>query len=328
MLISKSDEELSKACRVRFFEKGYAPWAYWESERTGFGKLFRRRSFFPPILPLMVSSDHYVDPLVSRRANEFDCKAYAYLTWNKRKADLLSASGINALHVQHPWLREIKKMRRIRSEIQPNGTLVFWPHSHGTLTQDINVAEFFDELTALGPEYEPFTICLSSHDVERDLHKDLRHLGLPIVTAGAITSQRFPDDFLNLLVRFSYTAGPHSSSHTFYSLAMGIPFRLVAQQSFRYRRRDAGGKAGDVYDQIAEDYPDLTDRETIYAFHAELKKHHESLPDRLHDFAYDQMGGNSTTSRRDFTLVIWKALIHDCRRVIPLYLRKFRKSAT
>ncbi len=70
--VGMSDLQLEEKCVPGRFSKGLSPWAYWESERTGFGRQFRRRAFYPSILPLMLSSDHYVDPLVTLRDNEVE----------------------------------------------------------------------------------------------------------------------------------------------------------------------------------------------------------------------------------------------------------------
>lgn len=62
--------KLEDRAKVRRHEMGIARWSDWTSERTGFGRLFRKRAKYPSFLPLRISSDHYVDAHTGIRDDE------------------------------------------------------------------------------------------------------------------------------------------------------------------------------------------------------------------------------------------------------------------
>lgn len=323
--VGMSDLQLEEKCVPGRFSKGLSPWAYWESERTGFGRQFRRRAFYPSILPLMLSSDHYVDPLVTLRDNEVDSQAKAYLTWNYTKMQRLRKAGVAAYHVKHPWSSLLLRWSECLPLCNRRGTLVFWPHSNDLVMPEMQLERFVAALHQLGDEYEPFAICLTSHDVEKGVHKSLRQFGLPITTAGALTSQSFPEVFLGLISRFRYTAGPGLGSHVYYALALGIPFRLVDPTSFRYRSVGKDGAPGQVYDDLSEDYPDPVDREIIDDLMDSLKSPYEDVPMHLREFASHQLGESAGMSRARFSILAWSVLLRSPIQVLRLYLRPLKE---
>lgn len=77
---------LEKLAKGFWLEKGLAPWASWESERTGFGLGFRFAASFPLFLPLLFTSDHYAAPITELRANETRNKYGTHLCWYSPKA--------------------------------------------------------------------------------------------------------------------------------------------------------------------------------------------------------------------------------------------------
>lgn len=301
-----SNESLESLSRASRLELGLSRWSSWESERTGFGRLFRRRAHYPDILPLRVASDHYVSPLVALRPNEVRSGQSVYLTWNARKAGILRDHGVNAHFVRHPWLDGPKAW--FEQPQNASGTLVFWPHSHQTLTQDFDEGAFLAELHSLGPTYQPFSIMLSSHDIGVGLHKRLRRYNLPIYTAGDLLSQNFPSRFYNILRTHRFAVGPHVSTQTYVCLQMGIPYRVVGRSSFQYRRLLADGSVGEVYDEFSEDFPDPLDLEAINQFYDRLEGEILSVPHDLRSHASDLMGMKSPQSDKEFARLIWRAL--------------------
>ena len=322
-----SDRQLEQACSSTKLSQGLAPWAFWESERTGFGRLIRRRALFPSCLPLMVASDHYVDPLVTMRDNELNTRANTYLTWNHRKMQILRQFGVRAYHVRHPWLSLLKRISQSVPENDRHGTLIFWPHSNDLVTPRVELHSFLADVRQLGESYEPFVICLMSHDVDAGLHKSLRSLGIPITTAGSVTSQNFPRKFLGLVSRFRYTAGPNLGSHVFYSLSMGIPYRLVGSMTLHRGQIDQDLGIGEEFDDLSEDYPDPVDRREIEALMDLLRKHHTTVPPNLIHFSDQQMGAGAKISRIRFALLIWGAFCRDPLGVARVYSRALSRKS-
>ena len=312
-----SDAELEKLAKSRRLTQGLAPWASWESERTGFGRLFRRRALYPPFLPLMFASDHYVYPLVSKRNNEVSHDSAFYGTWNEAKHRMLENEGIKALYIKHPWL-DLRE-RNFKHLVRGSGTLVFWPHGHERLAPEMKWDCFRNAIEDLPSRYHPVSICLSSYEIQRGEHRNLRKLGYPLTTAGDLMDQRFPQRFYRMIQMFAYTAGPHSSTHVYLSLEAGFPFLLFGRECFEYRQRMPDGSLGDRYDATLSDFPDPSDHKVELAFLERLEEQMVDVPQELMIHSRRQMGCDSPVTRRQFSGAVWRALWTERQKALRLY---------
>ena len=150
-----SDAELEDLSGGKFFENGKSIWATWESERTSFGKTFRKMFRYPSFLPLFFSSDHYVDMLTSIRPNEVQPIYPLYFSWNYKKCKILRDQfKVNAVHIEHPWMSYRRKHFPEHSKAG-NGTLLFWPHSHGSLKVNVDFDLLRKELGKIPQIFHP-----------------------------------------------------------------------------------------------------------------------------------------------------------------------------
>lgn len=312
-----SDAELEHLATSHRLARGLAPWASWESERTGFGRLFRKRALYPSFLPLMFTSDHYIYPLVTKRRNEVSHELAFYGTWNQPKCQMLQDEGVEALHIKHPWLdlRELHFKHLTRGQ----GTLLFWPHGHDTLAPEIELDCLLTAITDLPSRYHPVSICLSSHEIQRGEHRNLRKLGYPLTTIGDLMDQRFPNRFYRALQMFAYTAGPHSSTHVYLSLEAGVPFLLFGRGCLQYRQRLPDGSLGDPFDPTLNDFPNPSDREVELAFLKQLEGHMDDVPLDLQLHCRQQMGCDSPVTRKQFSVATWRALWTERNKALRLY---------
>ena len=312
-----SDAELEHLAKSNRLAKGLAPWASWESERTGFGELFRRRALYPWFFPLMFSSDHYIYPLVTKRSNEVSHGLAFYATWNEAKFKVLQDESVRALHIKHPWLH--LRERRFRDLARGQGTLLFWPHGHDTLAPVMNSDCLLTQLAELPSRYHPVSICVSSYEIQRGEHRELRKLGYPLTTIGDMMDQRFPSRFYKAIQMFAYTAGPHSSTHVYLSLEAGVPFLLFGRECFHYRQRLPDGSLGDRYDATLNDFPNPSDREVELAFLKRLENQMENVPQDLLLLCHRQMGYESQVTRKQFSVAVWRALWTERQKALRLY---------
>jgi hypothetical protein len=318
--LGMSDEQLESLSKTRRISMGLSPWATFESERTSFGRLFRRRALYPAFLPLMISSDHYVSPLTVLRDNESHSGQGAYFSWNRTKVHRLQAAGVNAYHTVHPWMAWRRKHFH-RAEVT-RGTIVFWPHSHQTLTPEIDESEFIARLLGLPEDFHPFTLCISSHDIDKGLHRVLRRFDIPIVTAGDIKSQSFVQRFYHLLEEAKYAAGPNVGSQTFYCLEAGIPYRLVGEDLFSIRVIEPDGGLGARYDDISVDFPEPEERERFLEFRNSLALDVVKVTDEQFVIARSNLGLDSEMSRFQFSCVVWGEAVRNFPSLIRLWFRR------
>lgn len=304
-----SDKKLTRLANRPFWEKGLTPWMAWESERTGFGLGIRVGGFFPNFLPLAVKSDHYADPITAERQNEVDNEWGLYLTWFPTKAKVINQTGGNAMCIKHPW-RYLGLKRIVRPG---SGSLVFLPHSHGSLRSEFNWENIRVQMSSLDSKYFPLTICLGEQDVNLGLHKIVREeLGLPVVTAGDLKSQLFPFRFWSLLSRYRYTVGFNLASHTIYCLWAGRPFRLLADGAFSYLELDPDGQTrplpASVEERLIRDYPDTETREKMVQLTKSLSVDLE-IPSKLQNELVEEFTNSPlAVGRLELARLMWAQL--------------------
>ena len=327
-----SDAKLEKLSRRPFWEKGLSPWMAWESERTGFGLGIRMGGFFPVFFPLPVKSDHYADPITEPRDNELHNEWEVYLTWSAAKAELLRNQGLRAYCVKHPWrylgLGEIGR-RGI-------GSLVFLPHSHGNLHTEFNWDIVREELTSLHVKHLPLVVCLGEQDIKSGLHKTVRtELGLPVVTAGELTSQFFPFRFWRLLARHRYTLGFNLASHSIYSIWAGRPFRLIGEKAFSFFAVNNDGSSmglGEtVNERILKDNPHPVIRAKMIEFADSLRKDLDEPSDLQKRVVSEFTDSPLAISRLELTSVLWFQILRKrwlVWRVVKQEISAFLKSSS
>lgn len=312
-----SDKKLTRLANRPFWEKGLTPWMAWESERTGFGLGIRVGGFFPSFLPLAVKSDHYADPITAERQNETNNEWGLYLTWFPTKAKVINQTGGNAVCIKHPW-RYLGLNRIVRPG---SGSLVFLPHSHGSLLSEFNWENIRVQMSSLDSKYFPLTICLGEQDINLGLHKIVREeLGLPVVTAGDLKSQLFPFRFWSLLSKYRYTVGFNLASHTIYCLWAGRPFRLLADGAFSYLELDPDGQTrplpASVEERLIRDYPDTETRGKMVLLAKSLSVDLERPSDLQNELVEEFTNSPVALDRVELAGLIWGQLWKNRKLVL------------
>lgn len=285
---------------------GIVPWATWQAERTGFGRGFRLAAQYPAWLPLLFSCDHYSNPITALRQDELNPDYGLYFTWNPRKAKMLRELGVDAHCVQHPW-------NFLNLEVAPHapkmGTLLFLPHGHDRLSIEINWDLLRNELYSLPERYWPFTVCVSAAEVRSGKVEVIRReLRLPIVSAGAMESQFFPEKLWRLISRHSYSAGFSFGSQVMYSIWAGRPHILlnpnaVMASVFDEKAKKFLPRTHD--DWLRTDYPDDVTRADVDAFLSSLSEAQSEVTDSQSRFVSELLNSESAISRRDLQDLIW-----------------------
>ena len=331
---SMQDDELETLSVRPRPEYGLSPWACFASERTSFGREFRRRALYPSWLPLFFNSDHYVDTQSGLRANELGegRNSFGYgifLTWNPRKYQLFDSVGaIQAVHVKHPWLSAKARRNLDFADVSSEraGTLFFYPHSSPSVRVNVDLSGILNRLLGLPPRFHPISICLSSHDIRLGIHRELRKLNFDITTVGDVCSQRFVDRFYSLLSLFSYTAGTNIGSQTFYALEAGFPYLLLDDVSTKtFLVHEESGRM-DPYFGAPEEYPDPVENLRRIGVEDSLRRtsSHNSVEDHVKAYVDEFMGKSSKLSRFQFSALVWLQFFRNFYRLPALWFRKPR----
>jgi len=318
-----SDSELQKLSKNRPYRNGYSIWATWESERTSFGKTFRKMVKYPRFLPLFFSSDHYVDVMTSFRNNEANPTYPLYLTWNEEKClKLRKKHNVKSIHVQHPW---IAYRRKKFSERNPDamGTIIFWPHSSAHLNVSLNLEKAKAILDEVPDKYKPVSICLSAYDIQIGLVEKIRSIGFPIYTVGNVHDQRFVDRFYHLVNKFKFAGGFFTGSHVYYCHEFGVPY--LALDSSIVTMTSIGSDViedGD-FDLLAKDYPDAAQRSVFDDWYSQMREYSDEVSGSQLIFAQNQLGCTSSTSIWTIRRYVYYALLTNIYRIPQLYLAYF-----
>ncbi|MFV0665037.1 hypothetical protein [Denitromonas sp.] len=304
-------------------EAGYAPWASWECENSSVGKTLRWWLNYPSWLPICASSDHGVHWESRCWPNEIESQFQLFLSWNEKKARLMrERHGRNAIFIPHPW---VAYRRAHFSSLPENrvGTIVFFTHSNDKTTPVFeSLDRYMDQLSALPAEFQPIVICLSFHDIKKDLHKKLRKYRLPLITAGTTNSTNFVDRFYTITRTFKYACSPTIGSHTFYLIESGIPFFLYGQRPTYFIRGSEAVKDGE---QNLRDYGDDEDIEKFNHLRRMLSEPYAQISKEISKTIESYLGIQSKT--RDFEVrnELWKSLLANKQAATTIYCQQAAK---
>ena len=317
-----SDNELEQLSNLKNkLDAGKCPWMTWESENSSFGRTFRIWAKYPSFLPLCFVSDHGVHHFGSRCwPNEVSNKLRVVFTWNRKKSEKMKKEhGKNSYHVPHPWINYRKKYYPELPE-KRSGTVVFYAHSNNTTTPEYEDLEsYFSELRDLPKRYQPVVLCLSFHDIQKGLHKQLRKYNLPLITAGSTNSQYFVDRFYSMVYRFRYSTSSNIGSHTFYLIEAGIPFFLLGP----YPKYDiSGSEAVNDGKQNLSDYGDAEDLEKFESLKHLLSSQRDSVTNEQRELVSEYLGLNSKITRFEAAWIIWRELFLNIFKLPRLYGNK------
>lgn len=319
------DEKLEQLSRHTLSERGLTPWAAWESESTSFGKTFRKWTRYPSILPLCFSSDHGVHWESKCWPNEINSPYKTFFTWNKKKSVAMKLGhGKSSYYVPHPWVFYRKKYWGNPAPTR-KGTLVFYAHSNGACNPLYNnLDDYIEALIKLPEKYQPISICMSFHDIEKGTHKKLRKYGIPIVTAGSTSARDFVDRFYSLIYQSRYATSPNIGSHTFYILEAGIPFFIFGDHPEYHMH---GSEAVPDGLMNLRNYGDDDDIMRLEHLRVLLSQQVDTVTEEQQLLVSEYLGLDSDMTRSKAAKILWEALASNVLKVLELYIKSFWRLA-
>ena len=208
--IDKSMKELNEKqllflCEEKNANKGVFPWVYWTSELYSFGKYIRKFGYYPAFLPLTVYSDHS-GPTFEEEPykHELESGAPYFLTHSKKKSEnYIVRTGKKSLVMFSPavFYRRINKIRKSNNAI---GTIAFPVHTLPNYDEIFDVEKYIEELINLPEKFQPVSVCLHMHDINKGRHKVFLDSNIPVYTAGNTSDIRFIERLYSIIKNFNF----------------------------------------------------------------------------------------------------------------------------
>jgi hypothetical protein len=114
--------------------------------------------------------------------------------------------------------------------------------------------KYFRKLKDLPEKFQPLTICIQMHDVNKGMHIQLRKHNLPMVTLGNSNSPYYADRFYDLARRFKYATSNVVGSQLFYCAELGVSYFLFGEETLEK------SATGEVVNYYSGSDPDLVEK--------------------------------------------------------------------
>jgi hypothetical protein len=242
---------------------GPAPWKYWTAEIYSLGKHIRKYAYFPAFMTLPIYTDHgagflgrlpddteesnfdppYSHELKSGAPVQFYHSPVSVEKWRK-------VSSIPCYVLYSPFVFYRRK-HRIEKSPTARGTLAFPAHSTPSIDDVSNIDEYAQQLKALPAPFQPVSVCMHMHDINKGQHRVFMRHGIPVYTAGNVSDIRFAERFYRLMRQFNYTTSNLVGSYTYYSVEMALPFSLYGSPQKFVNKADPNVTIG-IYDPKKE----------------------------------------------------------------------------
>ncbi|MDR3602237.1 MAG: hypothetical protein P4L49_17420 [Desulfosporosinus sp.] len=197
----------------------------------GLYAIIREYASCPSTLPLRCRYEHGWNP--KSKADPYDLLTDEpqMLVWSRRRLqEWNEESNIPAAIIGAPFVH-YRKLRQIEKDIAANGTVAFPAHSTSLVDSVFDIDEYCKQLKSLPIEFQPITICLHAHDLERKKDVIYKKYGFNVVTAGPIwvLGFEFVQKFYEILRSHKYATSNSVGTYSFYAVEMGIPFFIFGE---------------------------------------------------------------------------------------------------
>ena len=119
-----------------------------------------------------------------------------------------------------------RRKNKIEKLNQAEGTIAFPAHTTPSIEDVSNIEIYIEQLKNLPAQFQPVSVCLHMHDINKGQHKIFMKHNIPVYTAGNSADPRFIERFHDILKNFKYSTSNMIGSYAYYSVEMGIPFSV------------------------------------------------------------------------------------------------------
>ena len=240
------ENKLLELCDEKYVHNGFALWNYWTAENYSFGRHIRRYAFFLPFLPLNIYTDHGAASLSDKPyAHELEAKAYCQFYHSPELVNNWKKYSNKPCYTLYSPFVSYRRKNKIEQNINAKGTLAFPAHSTTTIEDVSDIEEYIKQLKELPEEFQPISVCLHMHDVNKKQYEIFTKHKIPVYTAGHVCDYRFAERFYNIARNFKYTTSNMIGSYSFYCVEMGIPFSLYGNSPILMNTGDPNVEIGE-----------------------------------------------------------------------------------
>ena len=144
---------------------------YWTSEVYGFGSVLRKFGFYPRFLPLNIYFSHGVTTHNKPAPHELNNKAPFMLYFSPRLVDEYKKVSKKPCYCVISPNVYYRRAQNIKQAVNAKGTLAFFAHTTPVIDNTMDVSLYIKQLKSLPEKYQPVSVCLHYHDINKGFHK-------------------------------------------------------------------------------------------------------------------------------------------------------------
>ena len=274
---------------------------FWVNNIYGIGVWLKKFTFYPTWLPLCNYIEHGI--ILSDDVPKHEKETIAPLMFRHSPIKVETHKKISnkSIHCIISPFAFYRTSNKIQKKYKAKGTLYFPCHSTELVDDLTNWDSFIDDLNKIPEKYKPIDICLHHTDVVKGLDKIFISKGYKVFSAGNSTSQKFIEDFYDILKNYTFTMSNFIGSYTFYSVEMNIPFSLYGEEPKFFNKGDENIEMGE-YTSYKKDSRRLIAQDLFQGFHSNINE-------KQKEFVDFQLGKTESISRIKASLLLYRALI-------------------
>lgn len=217
---------------------------YWTAEIYGFGKHIREYGFYPLELPLFINTDHGISLHEFPLKSELESSAPIQFYHSTRRVRDWKKVSEKPCYVMFSPFVFYRRNNNIKQAPDAKGTLAYPAHTTPLIDDHSDIELYIQQLKTLPEEYQPVSVCLHYHDINKGQHKLFLRHNIPVFTAGNPHDYRFTERFYEIIKNFKYTTSNLVMSCLFYSVEMDIPHFLYGNRPEYINKGDSNLKEG------------------------------------------------------------------------------------
>lgn len=218
---------------------------YWTAETYSFGKHIREYGFYPSFLPLCVYTDHGAGTIDKPFKHELESDAPCQLYHSPDSVREWAKFSAKPCHVLYSPFVFYRKNRHIEQVPSAKGTIAFPAHSTPSIDDVSDIEIYIKQLLTLPEQFQPVSVCLHMHDINKGRHKVFEKHGIPVHTAGNAEDDRFAERFYDIIKNFRYATSNMVGSYLYYCVEMGMPFSIYGEKQQFINREDTNIVSGE-----------------------------------------------------------------------------------
>ena len=277
------------------------PSPYWTAEVYGLGKHIRAYGRFPSFLPLCIYTDHGPGPTDHPYEHELKSDAPTQVYHSPVSVANWKTKSSKPCYVLYSPFVFYRRRARIERSAAARGTIAFPAHTTAAIDDVSDIDAYARQLKELPAPFQPVSVCLHMHDINKRRHAIFEKYDLPVYTAGHGLDDRFSERFYDIIKDFRYGTSNLAGSYLYYCVEMGIPFSIYGNKQIFINKDDPNIPYGeyDPYKLFA----------SYRAVHDLFNGLHTEISQEQKVFVETHLGIRDGVSRRDMNRILYRSFL-------------------